>query len=346
MIKVSIIVPIYNGEKYINKCIEMITNQTFKDFELLIIDDGSTDNSCEMCKEKAKEDTRIKVISKENGGTWAARNRGIDESIGKYIIFFDCDDWYEDDLLQEMYQCIEEKGVDLVISGQTNVTVDESCETIKRVKVLPQKQFFKTKDEILENYIALRKQEIGETLWNKIYKSEIIKKNNLKFENYKRGEDTIFNANYYEAIDTCIVLNKAFYSYIIENSNPVWLKYSENYLNVVLEENNAIVSKLDRWGKNNSDAVQYQSTHFTYRITEYFFGVVYSKELNFKNKCESIHNIIENKNVQSNLKNSNVNGKFNKTIIKLMKSKKIVLILILVKIKLIYNNIKDRRFLK
>ena len=69
MIKVSIIVPIYNGAKYINKCIEMITNQTFKDFELLIIDDGSTDNSNEMCQEKAKEDSRIKIISKANGGT-------------------------------------------------------------------------------------------------------------------------------------------------------------------------------------------------------------------------------------------------------------------------------------
>lgn len=344
MIQISIIVPIYNGAKYINNCTEMITNQTFKDFELLIIDDGSTDNSKEMCKEKAKEDSRIKVISKENGGTWAARNRGIDEAIGKYIIFFDCDDWYEDDLLQEMYKGIETSGVDLVISGQTNVTVDEKGETIRRVKVLPQKQLFKTKDEVLENYISLRKQEIGDTLWNKIYKSEIIKKNNLKFENYKRGEDTIFNANYYEAINTCIVLDKAFYSYIIENSNPVWLKYSENYLNVVMEENSAIVSKLEAWGKNNSDAMEYQSTHFTYRITEYFFKVVYSKELNFKNKCETASNIIYDENVQKNLKNSNVNGKFNKTIIKLMKSKKIVLILILVKIKLIYNNIKDRRF--
>ena len=99
MPQISIIVPIYNGAKYINKCIEMIINQTFKDFELIIIDDGSTDNTSDMCNEYAKKDKRIKVISKKNEGTWAARNRGIDESRGKYIIFFDCDDWYEDDLL-------------------------------------------------------------------------------------------------------------------------------------------------------------------------------------------------------------------------------------------------------
>ncbi|MGH4118115.1 glycosyltransferase family 2 protein [Clostridium sp.] len=344
MPQISIIVPIFNGAKYINNCIEMIINQTFKDFELLIIDDGSTDNSKKMCKEYAEIDSRIKVISKTNGGTWAARNRGIDESIGKYIIFFDCDDWYEDNLLSEMYKCIEINNVDLVIAGQTNVTVDKNGKTIRRKVVLPQSHTFHTSDEILKNYIILRKEEIGDTLWNKIYSAEIIKKNNLKFENYKRGEDCIFNTNYYEVIDKCTILGSAHYSYRIENSNPVWLKYSENYLNMVLEENNTIISKLEKWGKYDNEAIEYQSTHFIYRIIEYFFGVVSSKNLNFENKRETAFNIISDENVKLNLKVSNVNGKFNKTIIKLMKSKKIVLILILVRIKLIYNNIKDVRY--
>ncbi|MBU3111431.1 glycosyltransferase family 2 protein [Clostridium lacusfryxellense] len=342
MPQISIIVPIYNGEKYINKCLEMIINQKFKDFELIIIDDGSTDNSFNMCNDYAKKDLRIKVISKKNEGTWAARNRGIDESKGKYIIFFDCDDWYEDDLLAEMYQCIESNEVDLVIAGQTNVTVDKNGKTIRIAKVQPKGHFFRTKNDILDNYILLREEEIGDTLWNKIYKSEIIKKYNLKFEKYKRGEDTIFNANYYEHIDKCIVIGKAFYSYIIENSNPVWLKYSENYLNVVSEENDMIVSKLIKWGKYNDDAMEYQSTHFTYRIIEYFYGVAYPKNgLSYKSKCEKVLDIITNEEVEKNLIVSNVNGKFNKLISKLMKSKKIVLILFLIRIKLIHNNIKD-----
>lgn len=344
MAQISVIVPVYNGAKYINKCIEMIINQTFKNFELIIIDDGSTDNTKEMINEYAKKDTRIKLISKKNEGTWAARNRGIDESIGKYIVFFDCDDWYEDDLLQEMYQSIENNDVDLVISGQTNVTVDENGETIRRVKVLPKEYFFETKNEILDNYILLRKEEIGDTLWNKIYKAEIIKKYTLKFENYKRGEDTIFNANYYELIDNCIVLGKAFYSYRIENSNPVWLKYSENYLNIVSAESNTIIGKLEKWGKYSSDAKEYQSTHFSYRIIEYFYGVVYpSNQISFKNKYEKVLNIITDEEVKKNLVCSNVNGKFNKLIIKLMKSKNVVLILFLIRIKLIHNHIKDYR---
>ncbi|WP_291633834.1 glycosyltransferase family A protein [Clostridium sp.] len=342
MVEISIIVPIYNGAKYINECIEMIINQTFKNFELIIVDDGSTDNSFEMCNEYAKKDNRIKLISKKNQGTWAARNKGIDISLGKYIIFFDCDDWYEDNLLKVMYESIENNDVDLVISGQTNVSVNKDGKTIRRTKVLPEKHFFMTENEILGNYILLRKEEIGDTLWNKIYKAEIIKKYDLKFENYKRGEDTLFNANYYEHINKCIVIPEAFYNYRIENSNPVWLKYSENYLNVVLEENNAIINKLEQWGKYNSDAVEYQSTHFTYRIIEYFYGIAYPKNhLSFKNKCKKIMSLITDEEVKKNLKNSNVIGKFPKLISRFMKSKNVVLILFLVRIKLIQNNIRD-----
>jgi len=342
MPRVSIIVPIYNGAKYIHKCMEMIINQTFKDFELIIVNDGSTDNSFEMCNEFAKIDKRIKLVSKKNEGTWAARNRGIDVSLGKYIIFFDCDDWYEENLLKEMYELIYKNDVDLVIAGQTNVFVDKNGKTIRRTTVLPNKYFFKTKDEILSNYILLRKEEIGDTLWNKIYKSEIIKKYNLKFENYKRGEDTIFNANYYEHIDSCIVMGKAFYNYRIENENPVWLKYSENYLSIVAKENGTIVNKLKEWGKYDRPAIEYQSTHFTYRIIEYFYRVVYKgNHLSYKNKFNEVLNLINDEQVIMNLENSNVIGIFHRLLIKFMKSKNVVLILFLTRIKLIQNNIRD-----
>ena len=326
-------------------------NQTFKDFELIIIDDGSTDDSREICKQYAKDDSRIKLITKKNGGTWAARNRGIDESIGKYIIFLDCDDWYEPNLFEKMYESIKENDVDLVISGQTNVFVDENGEVIRRTTVLPKEQNFKSKGEILGNYILLRKEEIGDTLWNKIYKSEIIKKYNLKFENYKRGEDTIFNANYYQKIDTCNVISQALYNYRIENVNPVWLKYSENYLDIVKSENDTIVAKLKDWGKYSEDAREYQATHFTYRIIEYFYKITYSKSFlnlgnkieqksTLKSKCQAIINLLDNEEVIKNLEDAKVIGKFHKVLIKAMKSRNVEFILFLVKFKLVYNNIK------
>ncbi|MBU3179829.1 glycosyltransferase family 2 protein [Clostridium psychrophilum] len=342
--QISIIVPVYNGAKYINQCIEMVINQTFKDFELIIVDDGSTDNTKKMCNEYEKKDKRIKLITKKNGGTWAARNIGIDVALGKYIIFFDCDDWYQDNLLKAMYECMDKNKVDLVISGQTNVFVDKDGETIRKTVVIPEENIYTTNNEILDNYILLRQAEIGDVLWNKIYKAEIIKKYKLKFQNYKRGEDLIFNANYYEHIDKCMVIGKSFYNYRIENSNPVWQKYSDNYLNVVKDENKAIVDKLKKWDKYDKFAIEYQSTHFTYRIMEYFYSVVCSKnKMSYKEKSNKVLNLINEKEVQKNLKDSNVIGKYPKLIIKFMKSKNIALILFLVKMKLIQNNIKDFR---
>lgn len=341
--QISIIVPIYNGEKYVDKCLEMIINQTFKDFELIIVDDGSTDNTKKMCTKYAEKDPRIKLISKKNGGTWAARNKGIDESTGKYIIFLDCDDWYEDNLFMEMYENMKKNNVDLVIAGQTNVFVDKNGKTIKKTTVLPKDNLFKTKDAILGNYILLREEEIGDILWNKIYKSEIIKKYNLKFENYKRGEDTIFNANYYQHIDRCLVIGKALYNYRIENANPVWLKYSENYLSIVSQENDTIINKLKEWGKYDNFAIEYQSTHFTYRIIEYFYKLVYpGNTLSFKEKFDEVASLINDEEVIKNLDNSSVIGIFPKLIIKFMKSKNAVLILFLTRIKLIQNSIRER----
>lgn len=335
MAEISIIVPIYNGEKYIDKCINMILTQTFKDFELLLIDDGSTDNSKKICNRYATKDKRIRLISKENQGTWAARNRAIDESTGKYIVFFDCDDWYEDNLLAEMYENIESTDVDLVISGQFDVIVNQIGKVVSSIKVLPEKHSYSTRDEILDNFINLRKESIGDVLWNKIYKSEIIKKYNIKFDNFKRGEDTIFNANYYEHIDTCRVIDKSLYKYRVESSNPVWLKYSDNYFNIVLEENNTIVNKLKEWDRYDDNARAYQSTHFIYRMTEHFLWVVHQKKLNVKAKSKKIYDIITNKEVEKNLLYATVIGTFSRGIIQMMKSRNVFLILILTKVKLI-----------
>ena len=96
MPKVSIIVPVYKAEKYLNRCVDSILAQTFTDFELLLIDDGSPDRSGEICDEYAKKDSRIRVIHKENGGVSSARQRGLDESIGEYTIHADPDDWVEE----------------------------------------------------------------------------------------------------------------------------------------------------------------------------------------------------------------------------------------------------------
>ena len=110
---ISIIIPVYNVEKYLRKCLDSIINQTYKKLEIILIDDGSTDNSGKICEEYAKKDDRIIVIHKENAGVSSARNRGIELANGKYIGFIDSDDWIEENMYETLYQNLLQFDVDI-----------------------------------------------------------------------------------------------------------------------------------------------------------------------------------------------------------------------------------------
>ncbi|QZY76613.1 glycosyltransferase family 2 protein [Limosilactobacillus fermentum] len=110
---VSIIVPIYNVEKYIGRCVKSILNQTFKKYELLLVNDGSTDGSINVCRELVKDDARVKILNKVNGGLSDARNFGIDNSIGEYIIFIDSDDYVDKDFVKELYTSIKNNDAEV-----------------------------------------------------------------------------------------------------------------------------------------------------------------------------------------------------------------------------------------
>ena len=114
--QISVIVPVYNVEKYLSRCIDSILSQTFTDFELLLIDDGSADSSGKICDEFAMKDERIRVFHKENGGVASARQLGVDEAKGLYSIHADGDDWVEPNMLERMYLKITETGADMVIT--------------------------------------------------------------------------------------------------------------------------------------------------------------------------------------------------------------------------------------
>ena len=115
--KISVIIPVYNAEKYLERCVDSILAQTFTDFELLLIDDGSKDKSGEICDEYAKKDNRVKVFHKENGGVSSARQFGVEKAIGKYSIHVDCDDLVSEQMLEEMYRTAEKDGYDIVIAN-------------------------------------------------------------------------------------------------------------------------------------------------------------------------------------------------------------------------------------
>lgn len=165
---ITVIVPVYNVEKYLSKCIESIINQTYSDLEIILIDDGSTDRSGEICDEYQKKDNRIKVIHKKNGGLSDARNWGLNIATGKYIAFLDSDDWIDKDLYKQLYNLINKYNSDIAICNFKNA-YSEDIELI-----------YSDKEEVYSNVQALEKIYSEQYLqmivaWNKLYRAEIIK---------------------------------------------------------------------------------------------------------------------------------------------------------------------------
>jgi len=164
---ISIIVPIYNVQDYLVQCVESILNQTLSNFELILVDDGSTDNSANLCNKYANKDSRIKVIHKKNGGLSSARNTGIEIARGKYLGFVDSDDWVDFDMYEKMTQKAELENVDIVVCGHKVVNLDGSItnvpSTAKNIK-------YSSKDA---TKLILLDKQITSFAWNKIYRRKL-----------------------------------------------------------------------------------------------------------------------------------------------------------------------------
>lgn len=221
-LKVSVIVPIYNAEKFLNRCIDSILRQTFADFELLLVDDGSTDNSGAICDHYAALDGRVRVFHKKNGGVSSARNVGLDNAKGEWITFVDSDDYVVDSYLFEL---IPLDDVDLVVSGV--YFIDE------KKQLMPPSAFITTQDNVhfVDEqlcYSYLRGP------WAKLFKSQIIQTQALRFNTVLRvEEDTEFVLRYLFAAEVVRFMPVSLYCYNDSRSNLEWLRrYSMNAINI------------------------------------------------------------------------------------------------------------------
>ncbi|MCK2016877.1 glycosyltransferase [Peribacillus frigoritolerans] len=184
---ISIIVPVYNAEKYISKCVESIIVQTYRQLEIILVNDGSSDSSPQICDLLAKKDNRIKVIHKRNGGVSSARNEGLKIAQGEYIGFVDSDDWIEEDFFNILYNSIVKDNADISICGYLN-------ETSKGEIISPSTT---VKESIIFNNVeAIRAMFEGSIfmghLWNKLYRADFIKKNSFE-KDIHMFEDLLFN---------------------------------------------------------------------------------------------------------------------------------------------------------
>lgn len=204
MSAISIIIPVYNTEKFINRCIDSILAQTFTNFELLIIDDGSKDGSGRICDGYAANDIRVRVFHKENGGVSSARNLGLEYARNEWIMFVDSDDWLPQNSLEILIQGQE---ADLIVSGYV-------LEKEKTKPIVPSCNGIQ-KGEGLHNFIIKNYQSTFLTApWAKLYRREIIVLNAISFDlQLKVCEDAIFIATYLLYVDSICIVDKACYVY-------------------------------------------------------------------------------------------------------------------------------------
>lgn len=220
MPKISVIVPVYNVEKYLNRCVDSILNQTFEDFELILVNDGSPDNCGNICDEYAQKDNRVKVIHKKNGGVSSARNVGIDIAQGEYIMFVDSDDWINENMLNDMYNMPDS---DMKVSSIRMIGKDNSTEYIIDTKMY-------TQEDLLIGFFSEAFPIIcfcGP--WCKLYKKDIIFNNAVRFnEDMSLGEDTYFNLNYIKHCKSIYTSEQIYYYYMRENSESLFTKFRLN----------------------------------------------------------------------------------------------------------------------
>lgn len=232
------IVPVYQVEKYIAQCIESVLNQTFQDFELILIDDGSKDQSGRICDLYAAKDDRILVIHTENRGAAAARNVGLDHASGRYITFLDGDDYLDEHMIARLYEEIVDSEYDMVVCDFLNLLPDEEDNFIVHLQE-------KTVNgrEVLEHLKNERNYGLWTIVWNKIYKREVLE--NLRFPDGKYFEDEFFSNQLYLNSNQIHVIPDVLCYHRVLASSTMNTQKIENYLDLL----DALQERLDIYFK-------------------------------------------------------------------------------------------------
>lgn len=226
---ISVIVPIYNSEQYLQRCIESILNQTHQNIELLLINDGSTDNSLNICHEYEEKDKRVVLINKQNGGVSSARNCGLDITSGEFVTFVDSDDYIALNMYERMMDLLIEHDADIVECGRVNVSSDSSLE-YKRLK----KKIVVGKDQCLASYAMLKNTTLSNC--DKIYRRSIVSE--VRYSQYRYLEDHLFNIKAFSACTSKITTSNCYY-YYCNNDNE-----STSRKEKIIKDNDEILSAL------------------------------------------------------------------------------------------------------
>jgi glycosyltransferase involved in cell wall biosynthesis len=327
MVEVSIIVPVYNAQKTLDKCLGSILNQSFNNFEIILINDGSTDNSKVICDKYAEADHRIKVIHKKNQGVSHTRNIGLDNTTGKYIQFVDSDDWLEEKTLERLIDFMD-GNTDIVMCGYKRVLMEGN--TYKLEKDIYTKDTIDVKvRDFLRDYYYYFEMGLMYALWNKLFKREIIQNNNIRFnENLSLGEDLLFNIEYMLNCEKITNTCETLYNYVIfDNDKSLSTRFNPKRLEAQVMMYTNIIDMLNKFGQFKDENEEYFRKGFSKAIIGSVKNYLNKGPDTREEKRRYLESIYQNQNIMKNISLFG-NGSLVKNIIAflmLIKSKNILI---------------------
>ncbi len=295
MNKVSIIMPIYNVAEQLEKAIQCALNQTYKNIEIILVNDGSTDESGAICDRYGLKDIRIIVIHQKNAGSGFARNAGLDRATGEYIYFADPDDYFEANLIEENVAKAEETAADMVVFGYIDEVIDKEGKVTKTEKIpklngLIVKEDFR--NEFRKHY-ALSPY----ALWNKLYKHDFLKKHPIRFTNQKVGQDALFNQAVGLDVETVFYHQKTYYHYVFREGSAVNRYRKERFY---YEYN--IANQFEEWM-----VYWKKSEEFHDLINQHYWGAMYLELSNLAWEDCPLTSLAKEERVEELMENPRIN---------------------------------------
>lgn len=333
--KVSIIIPVYNAEKYIEKCLKSVLNQTYTNIEIIIIDDGSSDKSYNILKEYKKNDIRIHLFSRENKGVSRTRIEGIEKSSGEYIMFLDADDWIEYNMIENMVGLIEKYNADICKCGikfEKDIRKKESdfLNSVDKETYIEKNNF---EEEIYKKFIVTYNFC---SIFTQLIKKEKIKLDKIYF-NLAYAEDFQFNMNLYSNIESIVFTPQNYYHYV-ENYNSVTRSYKFEKLRNNMEDSifvhYLLYDYLKIWNIDNKDNRKLVANKILNEMSSHLLKLSRAEDVNVNKIKEQVKMICE-KSIDKKIKNSihkkdiegNIVNKIIKTLIYMNKTRSILIII-------------------
>lgn len=316
---VSIVLPIYNVEKYLDRCIESVVRQTYSNLEIILVDDGSPDGCPQKCDEWAKRDKRIKVIHKNNAGLGYARNTGIENASGEYICFFDSDDYIEVNTIEKAYEAAKRDNADICIFGFS--TVDKNGDVTSTIIPKTKSQKYvgeKVLTAFLPDLISWNPDngvatDLRMSAWTAIYSMKLIQRNSWRFVSEREiiSEDVYSLLDLYRDVKTVVVIPEAFYFYC-ENETSLTHSYKKDRYNRIKYFYEACIDKCDQleYSKEVKRRMAYPFTANSIAAMK----MITSSDLSNNEKKKMIGNIVYDETMQNvvhqmNLKRESITRK-------------------------------------